>query len=103
MKKCICAPMTPSLMHENQLDGIWTFTIPNVHTRALTAVRLIKSTSPSCHSARQRNHGRRSTYRRGFFVQKNGAGAHDALRPGGPATWRKTLRELGAPQFDQKI
>jgi hypothetical protein len=29
--------------------------------------------------------------------------AHDALRPGGPVTWRQTLSNLGAPKFDQKI
>ncbi len=28
--------------------------------------------------------------------------AQDALRPGGPMTWRKKLRELGAPRFDDK-
>src|SRR5262245_48112917 len=50
-------------------------TIPNVHTRALTAVRPIRLTSQRCRSARQHNNGRRSTYRRGFFVQKNRAGA----------------------------
>jgi hypothetical protein len=27
--------------------------------------------------------------------------AHSALRPGGPETWRKMLRELGAPKFDE--
>jgi hypothetical protein len=26
--------------------------------------------------------------------------AHNALRPGGPETWRKKLRQLGAPRFD---
>jgi hypothetical protein len=27
--------------------------------------------------------------------------AHDALRPGGPKTWYKTLRQLGAPVLDE--
>jgi len=35
--------MTALLMPENQLDVIWNSTITNVHTRALTALRLIKS------------------------------------------------------------
>src|SRR5271165_1845394 len=39
-----------------------------VHTRALTAPRQIKPTSPRCHSAWQLNPGRGSTYRRGKSV-----------------------------------
>src|SRR5437660_11559253 len=40
-----------------------------VHTRALTAPRPIKPTSPRCHSAWQPNPGRGSTYRCGKSVQ----------------------------------
>src|ERR1700730_17781580 len=43
-----------------------------VHTRALTAARPIKPTSPRCHSAWQPNPGRGSTYRRGKSVQTIG-------------------------------
>ena len=47
-------------------------TIAAAHIRALTAARRIKPTSPHCRSARQPNPGRRSTYRRGDFVQTTG-------------------------------
>src|SRR3984893_5466349 len=43
-----------------------------VHTRALTAPRPIKPTSPRCHSAWQPNPGRGSTYRCGKSVQTTG-------------------------------
>jgi hypothetical protein len=29
--------------------------------------------------------------------------AHDALRPGGPETWFRKLRDMGAPTIDQDI
>jgi hypothetical protein len=47
-----------------------------VHTRALTAPRLIKPTSPRCRSAWQPNLGRGSTYRRGKSVQTTGTTSH---------------------------
>ena len=46
----------------------WTFIMADVPTRALTAPRPIKPTSPRCHSAWQPNPGRGSTYRRGKSV-----------------------------------
>ena len=42
------------------------------HIRALTARHPIKPTSPRCQSAWQPNPGRRSTYRRGKYVQTTG-------------------------------
>ena len=50
----------------------WTFIMAGVRTRALTASRPIKPTSPRCHSAWQPNPGRGSTYRRGKSVQTTG-------------------------------
>jgi putative transposase len=48
----------------------------NDHTRALTELRPIRSTSRSCRSAwRHSQPGRRSTYGRGTFVQRVGAPA----------------------------
>src|SRR2546427_12919241 len=55
-----------------------------VHTRALTAPRPIKPTSPRCPSAWQPNPGRGSTYRRGKTVQTTGttsAFVYDLLPP----------------------
>jgi hypothetical protein len=62
-------------MPEIRLGAISTFTIPDVHIRALTAQRLIRPTPRSCYSARQHNHGRGPTYRRGNSVQRFGASA----------------------------
>ena len=44
----------------------------DVPIRVLTPARRIKPTSPRCHSARQPNPGRGSTYRRGNSVQTTG-------------------------------
>src|SRR2546427_8776466 len=51
-----------------------------VHTRALTAPRPIKPTSPRCHSAWQPNPGRGSTYRRGKSVQTTGTTSKVVVR-----------------------
>ena len=59
----------------------WTFIMAGVHTRALTAARPIKPTSPRCHSAWQPNPGRGSTYRRGKSVQTTGTTSHGPIRP----------------------
>ena len=54
-----------------------------VRTRALTASRPIKPTSPRCHSAWQPNPGRGSTYRCGKSVQTTGTTS--VTSPGGDA------------------
>ena len=51
---------------------IWTSTMADDRTRALTARHPIKLTSPRCLSAWQLNRGRRSTSRRGKAVQTTG-------------------------------
>jgi hypothetical protein len=62
-----------TILREGRLAATWTFIMAGVRTRALTASRPIKPTSPRCHSARQPNPGRGSTYRRGKSVQTTGA------------------------------
>src|SRR5262249_5389011 len=74
MKKCICGPTRAFPMPANQSDVISTSTTPDVHIRALTALRPIRRTS-SCRSARRHNPGRGSTYRRGNAAQRFGASA----------------------------
>src|SRR5438034_6504358 len=60
-----------------------------VHTRALTAPRPIKPTSPRCHSAWQPNPGRGSTYRRGKSVQTTGTTSNvRKIRPGSDQVFR---------------
>src|SRR5207342_2715501 len=71
-RKCICGPtkVYPRLALRSAVT--WTFIMADVPTRALTAARPIKPTSPRCHSAWQPNPGRGSTYRRGKSVQTTG-------------------------------
>lgn len=63
-----------------------------VPTRALTAAPRIKPTSIRCRSARQRNSGRTSTYRRGIAVQTTGA-----ISAG--AAWAMTQMTLSADKI----
>ena len=67
-EECICGPtkVYPRLALRSAVT--WTFIMADVPTRALTAPRPIKPTSPRCHSAWQPNPGRGSTYRRGKSV-----------------------------------
>ena len=64
-RRCICGPTTASARPALRSAATWTFTMADVHTRALTARHPIKPTSPRCLSAWQPNPGRGSTYRRG--------------------------------------
>src|SRR5262249_24937398 len=75
-KRRTCGLTRASTMPAFQSDGISTSTTPDVHTRALTAMRPIRPTSQSCRSAWQHNPGRRPTYQRGNSVQKFGTAAH---------------------------
>ena len=68
-RKCICGPTKVYPRLALRSAATWTFIMAGVHTRALTAPRPIKPTSPRCRSAWQPNPGRGSTYRRGKSVQ----------------------------------
>src|SRR5437899_10145399 len=70
---CICGTTKAYSRLALRSAATWTFIMAGVHTRALTAPRPIKPTSPRCHSAWQPNPGRGSTYRRGKSVQTTGA------------------------------
>src|SRR6202043_3986334 len=70
----------------------WTFIMAGVHTRALTAPRPIKPTSPRCHSAWQPNPGRGSTYRCGKSVQTTGTTSQIT-------SWKAQLEEGAAEVF----
>src|SRR5437899_5889865 len=69
---CICGTTKAYSRLALRSAATWTFIMAGVHTRALTAPRPIKPTSPRCHSAWQPNPGRGSTYRRGKSVQTTG-------------------------------
>ena len=70
-RKCICGP-TKAIRgshFDRPLPGVSI--MARVHTRALTAPRPIKPTSPRCRSAWQPNPCRGSTYRRGKSCSDN--------------------------------
>src|ERR1700730_5116892 len=69
---CICGPTKAYLRLALRSAATWTFIMAGVRTRALTASRPIKPTSPRCHSAWQPDPGRGSTYRCGKSVQTTG-------------------------------
>src|SRR5262245_40280339 len=54
-RRCICGPTTAYPRPALQSADTWTFTMADVRTRALTAPRPIKPTSPRCPSAWQPN------------------------------------------------
>src|SRR5262249_34403075 len=54
-RRCICGPTTAYPRPALQSADTWTFTMAGVRTRALTAPRPIKPTSPRCPSAWQPN------------------------------------------------
>ena len=94
-------------MPANQLDAISTSTTPDVHTRALTALRPIRPTSRSCRSARQHNPGRGSTYRRGNSVQRFGASAGGSKFGGASVTSNRdsslTTRRSIHPAIHERV
>ena len=67
-----CGPTKAYLRLALRSAATWTFIMAGVRTRALTASRPIKPTSPRCHSAWQPDPGRGSTYRCGKSVQTTG-------------------------------
>jgi putative transposase len=50
-RRCICGPTKAYPRPALRSAATWTFIMAGVHTRALTAARPIKPTSPRCHSA----------------------------------------------------
>ena len=60
-RRYICGPTKAYPRLALRSAATWTFIMAGVHTRALTAPRPIKPTSPRCHSAWQPNPGRGST------------------------------------------
>ena len=61
-RRCICGPTKAYLRLALRSAATWTFIMAGVRTRALTASRPIKPTSPRCHSAWQPDPGRGSVH-----------------------------------------